>query len=119
MDKSVCVRGANGLFIKALSVEHAALYSCGLRAHQCGAVLEILRTILRPYFELTVVDRQSLEMLLFLVGRCGIPACRAAEATIQVIVRDFEIRWCCPKQPLCFQQGIESGSMVPGEEPSL
>src|SRR5260370_9085067 len=91
MDKSVCVRGANGLFIKALGVEHAALYSCGLRAHQCGAVLEILRTILRPYFELTVVNRQSLEMLLFLVGRCGIPACRAAEATIQVIVLDFEI----------------------------
>ena len=68
MDKAVCVRRADGLFVEMLGIEFAAFDACDLCAHQCGAVLEILRAILRPYLELPVVGGQSLEMLPSLVG---------------------------------------------------
>src|SRR6516164_7075172 len=47
-----------------LSIELAALDASDLGAHQGGAVLEILRAILRPDFELSMMGGQSLEMLL-------------------------------------------------------
>ena len=68
MDKTVGAGRADGLFVEALGIELAALKACDLGAYQCGAVFEILRAILRPYFELSVMDGQSLEMLLSLVG---------------------------------------------------
>ena len=63
MDKAVRVRRADGLLVKTLGIELAALNACDLGAYQRGAVFEILRAILRPYFELSVVSGQSLEML--------------------------------------------------------
>ena len=48
VNKSVCVRRADGLFIKAFGVEHAAFYSCDFGAHECGTVFKILRAMLRP-----------------------------------------------------------------------
>ena len=64
--------------------------ACDLGADQRGAVLEILRAILRPYFELPVVGGQSLEMLLSLAGRCGIAGCGAGKRAVKVILRRFE-----------------------------
>ena len=64
VDKTVCVRRTDGLFVKLLGIERAAFDACDLRADQRGAVFEILRAMLRPYFELPVVICQRLEMLL-------------------------------------------------------
>ena len=80
VDKAVCARRADGLFVKALGVELAAFDACDLGADQRGAVLEILRAILRPDFELPVVSGQSLEMLLSLVGEMRNPQDAAWES---------------------------------------
>src|SRR4051812_4229853 len=82
---------ADRLLVEAHGVQVAALYSCNLRTCQCRAIFEILRTILRPYFELLVVSRQSLEMLLSLVGRCGVPGCRVGKSAIEAKHRRFEL----------------------------
>src|SRR5215510_3660421 len=67
VDKSVSVGRADGLFIKVLSVEQAALYSCDLSRYQCSTVFEILRAMLRPVFELPMVNCQSGKMVTLLV----------------------------------------------------
>src|SRR5262249_5159523 len=41
--------------VQAHGFEVAAFYACDLRAHKRRAVFEILRAILRPYFELSMV----------------------------------------------------------------
>jgi hypothetical protein len=46
-------RSRNG---KVLGLKLTALDPCDLRAYEHGAVFEILRTILRPYFELVLVS---------------------------------------------------------------
>ncbi len=68
MDKAVAVRGADGLLVELLGLEHAAFDPGDLRAYECGAVLEILRTIRRPCFKLSKMSGQSLAMLLVLRG---------------------------------------------------
>ena len=52
VDKAVCAGRADGLFVEALGIELAAFDPGDLRADQRGAVLEILRAILRPDLEL-------------------------------------------------------------------
>ena len=47
-------------------IENTTLDSCDLRTDKSRAVFKILRAMLRPYFELPLVSRQSLEMLRFL-----------------------------------------------------
>src|SRR5258708_12042270 len=64
VDKSVHVRGADALLIKAHGIDVAAFYSCDFRAHKSRPVFEIRRGMLRPYFELSLMSRQGLEMLL-------------------------------------------------------
>ena len=56
------------MFVEAHGPEFAAFYSCDLSAYQRGTVFEVLRTILRECFELSVVGSQSLEMLPVLRG---------------------------------------------------
>jgi hypothetical protein len=68
MDKVIGMGGANGLFVKTLSLELAPLDASDLRAHQSGAVFEILRAIFRPYLKLPMMGSQSLELLLSLCG---------------------------------------------------
>ena len=93
VDKAVCAGRADGLFVEALGIGFAALNACNLRSDQRGAVLEILRTIFCPYFQLSVVRGQSLEMLLWLVGRCGIAGCGAGQRAVKVIFRGFKTGW--------------------------
>src|SRR5215471_5990394 len=88
VDKSVFVCRADCLLVEALSIQQVTFNTCDLRADQRGAVFEILRAMLRPYFELPVVICQSLEMLLSLVGRCGIPVCCVRK-------RAIEAKLCC------------------------
>ena len=71
----------DGLFVKVLGIERAALDPRNLRADQCGAVLEVLRAILRPDLELLVMRGESLEMLLPLAGQPrDIAGCRLESA---------------------------------------
>ena len=74
-----------------LSIELAALDASDLGAHEGGTVLEILRAILRPYFELPVVDGQSLDMLSAPAGGRGIKGRRLAKRTIEVVLRRFKM----------------------------
>ena len=90
VDEVVRVRRANGLPEEAHGVKVAAFNPGDLRAQQRGAVLEILRATLRPFFELSVVGGQSLEMLPVLVGERGIAAGRARKPTIEVILCCFK-----------------------------
>ena len=48
MNKAVVAGRADGLFVEALGVELPAFEASDLGADQCGAVLEILRAVLRP-----------------------------------------------------------------------
>src|SRR5262245_8896578 len=91
VDKAVCLCREDRLFVKMLSVDCAAFYSCDFRAHQCGPVFEVLWAILRPYFELPLVSCQSLEMPLSLVGSCGVPGCRMGKRTVEVKLCRFEL----------------------------
>ena len=80
VDKAVCARRADGLFVQAFGVQLPAFDAGDLRADQRGAVLEILRTVLRPDSELSVVGGQRLDMLAPLLrGERGIAGGRVAE----------------------------------------
>src|SRR5499427_8206537 len=100
VDESVCVRGADGLLIKALGIEHSAFYSCDLRTDERRSVFKILWAMLRPNFEVPVVSCQSFEMLRFLVGRCGLPRCRVGKRAVEAKLRRFELGRGCPEHPL-------------------
>ena len=51
------------LLVKVHGLKFPALYSCDLRTDKSRATFEILRAILRPYFELSMVRGQGLKML--------------------------------------------------------
>ena len=63
MDEAVVARRPDGLFVQPLGIELAAFEARDLRADQRGAVREILRAVLRPDLELSVVGGQRLDML--------------------------------------------------------
>ena len=64
VDKAVCLCRTDGLFVKVHGIERAAINPGNLRTNQRSAVLEVFRTVFRPYFELLVVGHKSLKMLL-------------------------------------------------------
>src|SRR6266404_1879264 len=63
VNKAVCAGRANGLLVEVHRVNIAAVDASNLGADQRGASFEIVRAILRPYFELPVEGGQSLDML--------------------------------------------------------
>ena len=91
MNKAIGAGRADGLFVEALGIELAALQAGDLGADQRGAVLEILRAILRPDLELLVMRSQSLQVLLPLAGRRGIAGRGLGQRAVKVILRRFEI----------------------------
>jgi hypothetical protein len=58
-------------------------------------------------------------MLLSLVGRCEIAACGAGQRAVEAIFCGFKTGGECPKQPLRFEGGIDSRSIVSGKEARL
>jgi len=53
---AVRVCRVDSVLVKMFGIEFAAFYSRDLRAHQCSAIFEILRAMLRPNLELPVVS---------------------------------------------------------------
>src|ERR1700733_4699154 len=64
VNKAVRAGRTDGLFVEAHPVKIASILAGNLGAHQRGAVLEIVRAIRRPYLELLIMCRKSLEVLL-------------------------------------------------------
>src|SRR5271165_1743711 len=95
------------------------LDTSNLSTDQRGAVLEVLRAVLLPEFELMVVRDQSLNMVLSLLCRRGVPGRRLQECAIEMILCGFEEGRRCPQQPLRPLRGFEGGAIVPGKEASL
>ena len=85
MDEAVGARRADGLFVETLGIELAALDAGDLGADQRGAVLEILRAILRPDLELPVMRSHSVEVLLSLAGRRRVAAGGPGQRAVEVI----------------------------------
>src|SRR6516162_10196859 len=81
VDKAIRMCRVDRLLVKKLRIELAAFDAGNLGARQGRSVFEIVRAILRPYFELSVVSRQGREMLLALDGRSGIAARGVGERT--------------------------------------
>ena len=61
--EAVCAGRADRLFVEALRIELAPVEACDLRAHQRGAVLEVLRAGVGPLLEQTVVPGECIEVL--------------------------------------------------------
>jgi hypothetical protein len=83
---------SNGLLVQTHCIGGSPFDSGDFRPDEGGSVLEILRAILRPDLELSVMRDQSLEMLLSLLGKCVIPGCREVEATTVVEAMGLVIR---------------------------
>jgi hypothetical protein len=119
VDEAIFSCRADGPFVKAFSLQGAALDALDLCGHQSGTVLEILRAVLRPDFELSMVRGQSLKMLLLPVGKCGIAGRRMSKRAIEMILRRFKDGREGPEEPLGFGGCIERRLIVPRKEACL
>ena len=106
MDKAVRARRADGLFVKPLGIRLPALDPRNLRPHQRGAILEILRTVVRPYLKLFVVDFESIEVLSALVCRFRIAARCMGKRTVKFIFGHVK-SWRSRKQRPGLQGGLD------------
>ena len=77
-----------------------------LGADERGAILEILGTVLRPDFELSVMRSQTGNMLLALVGRGGVAYGRERKRPVEYIFRRFHSVPRFPEQRLRPRCGI-------------
>ena len=103
MDKTVTVRGMDGLLVELLGLERTAFDPRNLCAYQGGAVLKVLRAILRPYHLLPLVSDQSLEVALPRVVQCGVQRPSPRERAVKVVLRHFEEGRQLPEQPFCIE----------------
>ena len=87
LDEATVTRRTDRLFIEAHRVDIAALDARNLRAHQRGAVLEMLRATLRPDLQLPMMGSQSVEVRPSLVGSCGIATGGFGQRTVKAIIR--------------------------------
>src|SRR5260370_2554613 len=90
-NKAACAGRADRPFVEVHRLNVAAVDAGNLGVDQRGAGFEILRAILRPYFELPLVGGQSLDMLSTPVGGRGIAGRRLAKRTIEVVLRRFKM----------------------------
>ena len=92
MNKAVCLRRTDGLFVKVHGVECAVFNPGNLRADECGAILEIFGAVLRPGLELTMVGSQGLQVLDAFRGACRITERSPCQRGIQMVFRQIEER---------------------------
>src|SRR5262249_31110839 len=70
---------------------------CDLGGHECGAALEILRTVPGPNGELCMMSRDS-GYVLRLAQRRAVAARSASQRGVEVGVGGFNLRGVCPQQ---------------------
>ena len=87
VDKAVCIRRPDGLFVEMFGIQFPPFQASDFCAHQRGAVLEIFRTVRCPDLELAIVGGQSLEMIEALVRQCAITQRCPTEAAVEFIFR--------------------------------
>ena len=120
MDKAVCARRADGLFVEVARLELAAFDARDLRADQRGAVLEILRAILRPDFELSVMRSQSLEMLRSLARALRTRRMRLGTARRRSDIPPFRSMTAMSRAAVApSRRGLDGGRIVAGKEARL
>src|SRR5262245_4948839 len=119
VDKAVGPRGTDSPFVQAHRVNVAALDSRDLRTDQRDPVLKVLRAMLRPDPQLTVVGGQGLPMLLPLAPGNGVARRGASQRPVEVELCRLELRWGCPQQLRGPQRGSNRGPIVAGQEARL
>src|SRR5271165_4589432 len=72
LDKAVFAGRTDCLFVEAHSLSVATFEAGDLRPNQRGAVLEILRTTVRPHLQCVVMTPDGLLVLRSLIGRADV-----------------------------------------------
>src|SRR5262249_37775684 len=111
----------DGLFVQAHGIQIATFDPGNFGVNQCGAVFEVLRAILRPDVELSLMKGQSLQMLLALVARRGVAACGSRQRAVQLIFGCLErqIRGRYPPKRLGMRGALDSACVVAGKKARL
>src|ERR1700685_4066050 len=115
VDKAVFVRRPDGLFVKVLGLELAALDACYLRAYQRSAVFEILRAILCPDLQLPVMRSDGVDMLLPLASRSGVAIGGFDQRPVKVIFGFLKEDRRGPEQRLRLRRGVHGRRIVTGD----
>src|SRR5580658_9212841 len=102
VNESVCVRRANGFFVKAFGLDNAAFYSRDFSTHECGTVFKIVWAILRPNYQLPMTSSESLEMVSLLIRRGRIPRRSVGERAIEV--KNSRFKYYHPRLLLAYLQ---------------
>src|SRR5262245_37036841 len=95
LNKLVLACRLDGRFVQPLGIQLPAFDPGNFGANQCGAVFEVLRAMLRPDIELSLMKGQSFQMLYALVGRCGVAVCRASKRAVKVVFGCLEVQSRC------------------------
>src|SRR5580698_3745396 len=119
VNKTVCVRRADRLFIEGFGIYHPVFDSRDFGADQCGAVFKILCATLRPHFEHLVVCRERVKMFPLLIMLSTLPTGRVREGTVIVELHSFELRRRCPGDSLRLDCSLNCGFVIAREEASL
>src|SRR5262249_27021406 len=96
--EAVRTRRMDGLFVQAHRVKIPVFDPGNFGADQRSTVCEILRTVLRPDFQLPVVLPQRLQMLLTLGSGYGVAGCGTTKCAIKMIFGSLNVGRCDPEQ---------------------
>src|SRR5215475_13123521 len=123
MDKSVCACRRDGALVEVHGLERASLDTGNLGPDQCGAILEVLRTIRRPGPKLSLVPTKRFAMPGIRVRADRLAACSASQCGIEVILLllQHEERQRAGHSVPClhFIGGVDCRHVIAGEETRL
>src|SRR5262249_3837125 len=100
VDEAVGTRRVDGLFVQAHRVKVTAFDPRDFGAHQRGAVFEILRAILGPDFDLSMVHSKSFQVLRAFCGAGGFAARSTRQCAVIMVFSLLENTARGPEQPL-------------------
>src|SRR5215472_8171053 len=112
MNKAVCLRRTDGLFVEVHGVESAAINPGNLRTNQRSAVSEILRAVFRPDLELPVMCSDIVQVLWPLAGRGELAPGDPGQRAVKVIFGFLKVRGTDPEQWLRLRRGVHGRSIV-------
>src|SRR5258707_2692090 len=92
VNKTICAGRADRLLVETLSIELAAFDPRDLSAHECSAVLEILRAVFSPDGNLFAMIRKRRQMPGSLLGWSFVAPRRLGKGTIELVFRLLNLR---------------------------